>query len=578
MHAAAANDDLHRRVYARQVALLYRNAPLVYTFTLLNGLILTFVQRHHVPGTILLGWLGALLLVLGARLLLVLRYTRRAPAAAEAPLWGRAYLVRTALAGGVWGAAALLLFPAASIAHQVFVAFALVAISAGAVAVLAVRLEALLLFMLPALLPLAVQFFLQGSELQIVIGLMIVLFTIGMLIAAWNLHRSMGDALQLHFAQQALRESEEKYRLLFSHEQDAILFFDAATIRILDANEAAVHLYGYSRDELLGLSTTDLSAEPEATAVSIRMVAKHNGPARIPLRWHRKKSGEIFPVEISAGVFLWQGRQVICSIVRDISERWQAEQQGLWHQAELARMARLSIAGEMASGLAHEINQPLTAIVILADACTALTEAGPTDREQLRRALAQIAEQGRRAGDVIRRIREFTRKTEPHRTRADVNALVQDAVRFAEAEARYQQVELRLELTGDLPPVYVDAIELQQVMLNLVRNGIEAMEETAIEDRVVTVRTRRLEDDRLEVAVQDAGSGLSQEVAERLFHPFFTTKPGGMGLGLSISRSIVESYNGRLWATPNPDRGTTFRFTLPIRATEAEPEPQDIPA
>ncbi len=251
---------------------------------------------------------------------------------------------------------------------------------------------------------------------------------------------------------------------------------------------------------------------------------------------------------------------------RDITERKRDQLQLQQHLANLAHALRLSTMGELAGALAHEVNQPLAAIANYAGGGIRRLAAGEVKRETLLEVLGQIAEQSLRAGDIVRRMRNFTQKRGPQRSSHDINDLVREVVRLAEYEARLAGIRLWTDLDERLPVVDVDGIQIEQVILNLVRNAFDAMSGTAADERDLHLRTV-LEGPRLiQVSVADRGCGLDPLVATRLFEPFVTTKTNGMGLGLSISRSIVESHGGRIWATPNSDRGTVFHFTIPAEA------------
>jgi len=255
----------------------------------------------------------------------------------------------------------------------------------------------------------------------------------------------------------------------------------------------------------------------------------------------------------------------------DITERKKAEEQLQRHQAELAHVSRVSTMGEMATGLAHEINQPLSVIHNYAQGCMRrLTDATPQSTE-LREAIKQIASEARRASEVIRTVRRFVVKREHDRLPVNVNDLVREVVQLTKFETRRWDVAIGLDLTDELPRVLGDSIQLEQVILNLTRNAIESMHAQTAEKRELHVNTRLHEHDRklVEVAVSDTGVGLPPAAAERVFNAFFTTKPEGLGMGLSISRSIVESHGGRLWAQSNSFGGATFCLTLPIVLTGA---------
>jgi len=232
------------------------------------------------------------------------------------------------------------------------------------------------------------------------------------------------------------------------------------------------------------------------------------------------------------------------------------------HQAELAQAARLSTLGGMAAGLAHEIDQPLSAIVSYANASARRIRAGDMSPAALLEVVDAIADEALSGGEVLRRIREFVRNAEASRACADLNRLVREAIHFAEVEARDLGIALRLELSPQPLDVEVDAIQLEQVILNLVRNGFEAMADGGT-PRELSIETGARDAAAVELVVRDTGAGLSQAAAGRLFEPFFTTKRDGLGLGLHISRSIIEAHGGQLWASPNPPRGAAFHVVLP---------------
>lgn len=252
---------------------------------------------------------------------------------------------------------------------------------------------------------------------------------------------------------------------------------------------------------------------------------------------------------------------------REIQERQQTEQYLLDLRAQLAHCARLSAIGEMATALAHEINQPLAAITTYADSCLRLVEASDSSSRQLREPLVELARQATRAVEIVQRMRAFARKQPTRRSTVDLNRLIREVTQLVESEARHRGVTLRLDLAESLPEVLADSIQVQQVVLNLVRNAIEAVGETQHPLREVIVSTA-YGSNALVVAVRDTGPGLNPEIAGQVFEPFVTTKPDGLGLGLSISRSIVESHGGRMRALPRADGGLTVQFTLPVQFEE----------
>ncbi|HYF89675.1 sensor histidine kinase [Azospirillum sp.] len=253
-------------------------------------------------------------------------------------------------------------------------------------------------------------------------------------------------------------------------------------------------------------------------------------------------------------------------LVHEMAERRRAQEDARERQKEMDHVARLSILGEMASNLAHELNQPLGAIANYARGCTRRLEAGTGNPDQLLEVTRAIAEQADRAGQIIARIRNFVHKRPSQLEPIDVNDAIRAAVALCEGQARNGNVPIILSLGDDLPPVPADRVQIEQVVLNLVKNALDATTEAATgpSDRTVTVRSGRDGEGRVEVAVADHGHGMSEEARSRLFDPFFTTKAGGMGLGLSICRSIVETHGGNLRATDNPGGGVVMRFVLPV--------------
>jgi two-component system, LuxR family, sensor kinase FixL len=239
-------------------------------------------------------------------------------------------------------------------------------------------------------------------------------------------------------------------------------------------------------------------------------------------------------------------------------------------RAQVARLTRLAALGELSGSVAHELNQPLTAILSNAQAGLRFLAHGECDLDEVRGILADVVEEDKRAGEVLRRLRLLLKRGEAQRRPLDANEAVQDVLGLVRAELMNQGVCARAELRPDLPPVLADRVQLQQIVLNLVLNACEAMSAQDAGERALVVRTERLDPDGICVSVCDRGPGLSTEARERLFEPFFTTKPDGLGLGLTVSHTIVSAAGGRLWATANPDRGVTFHFTLPLCA-EAEP-------
>jgi len=246
----------------------------------------------------------------------------------------------------------------------------------------------------------------------------------------------------------------------------------------------------------------------------------------------------------------------------DITERRQTDEALHKAQAHLSHVTRLTMMGELAASIAHEVNQPLAAVVTNANACLRWLDRESPNLEEAREAARRIVRDGNRGSDVIARIRALLRKEPLPSLRLNINDVIREIIGLT--QANLLETVLRLELTDALPQVSADRIELQQVLLNLINNAMDAMRTITVRQRVLCIQTRVNDQHAVEVTIQDSGVGLARECMEQLFEPFYTTKPQGLGLGLSISRSIVEAHGGRLWAEPGGDPGATFRFTLPI--------------
>jgi C4-dicarboxylate-specific signal transduction histidine kinase len=278
-----------------------------------------------------------------------------------------------------------------------------------------------------------------------------------------------------------------------------------------------------------------------------------------------RKDGSRVPVLLGSAAFDEQRDQGV-AFVLDLTERKRAEEALRTAQADLTRAARLTTMGELAASIAHEINQPLASMVTNGEACLLwLANDGP-DLDEARQAAERIITDAHRAGDIIRSVHALARKSGPEMTQLDVNDAIREVLVLMRSELRDRHVALETELSGGLEPIMGDRVQLQQVILNLIMNGIEAMSAVMRQPRVLRVRSQIDGPGDVLIAIEDSGPGLAPETMDRLFDPFFTTKPSGMGMGLSICRSIVDAHGGRLWASPQSPRGAVFQFTVPTAA------------
>ena len=367
-----------------------------------------------------------------------------------------------------------------------------------------------------------------------------------------------------------LERREAKIRRLVDANIMGVFIWDFAG-RIIEANEAFLRMLNCSREDLVSgrLSWRELTP-PEWRDLTERGVVELTATGILQpyeKEYFRNDRSRV-PVLVGSAVFE-EGQDEGVSFVLDLSEQKRAEdalRRSQAHlaeaQAELAHVTRVTALGELAASIAHEISQPLAAVVTNADASLRWLSGVSPDLDEAREAIRRITRDGKRAGNVISQMRSLFKKTGAAKDRVDLNEVIEEVVILTESEARRNQVVWRNELAADLPPVLGDRVQLQQVLVNLILNAIEAMASMEDRDRVLLIRTQPGEASQVRVTVQDSGIGFDPQNAERIFNAFHTTKASGMGMGLSISRSIVESHGGRLWATLNDGPGATFQFTI----------------
>jgi len=374
---------------------------------------------------------------------------------------------------------------------------------------------------------------------------------------------------QVQRVKQALRTREKKLDAIVASAVDGIVTIDASGL-ITTFNAAAERIFGYNEEEVLGRNISILMPPPhhdrhndyinryletgESTIIGVGREVEG-----------RHKDGSVFPLQLSVTEFTIGRMRCFTGIIRDLTEQKRNEREQRARLDELSHVSRLCLMGEMASGLAHELNQPLTAIASYLQACQRLIDAGSL--EKLKQALNSAERQALLAGEIIRRMRAFVSKRQTVIVPTNINALIKEAVGLCEANCRQNSVLLDLKLAEPLPDVCVDSIQIEQVLLNLIRNSIEAMAEMPTDaDRRLVIETASCAESQIQIQVtlKDTGPGLVADQVAHIFKPFHTTKPKGMGMGLSISRSIIEAHGGRLWVDADREAGAAFHFTLPI--------------
>jgi len=367
----------------------------------------------------------------------------------------------------------------------------------------------------------------------------------------------------------ALRASEERWRAIFETAAVGIATEPLAG-GVSSVNPAFQRLLGYSESELQKLTTFDFTHEDDLAATRKLRNGIITGPQRSYRleKRYRHKDGTIIWADVNASMVPATNSTpaFLAIMVVDITARRHAEDALRVAQSELARVSRLTTMGGFAASIAHEVNQPLMAVVTNADTCLRWLAQDLPDLDEARQAAERTVNAGHRAADIIKTIRALARKSTAEMTRFDINSAITDILTLARGELQRHDILLETDFSAGVQPIMGDRVQLQQVILNLIRNGVEAMSTVTLRRRVLQVSSQIDERGDVVIAVTDTGTGLDPTKKERIFDAFFTTKPEGMGLGLSICRSIVETHGGRLWASPNLTQGSTFQFTVPAAA------------
>jgi len=370
-----------------------------------------------------------------------------------------------------------------------------------------------------------------------------------------------------HAARRRAAAINDHLRSILDTVPDGVVVIDRAGI-MTSFSPAAERMFGWTAAEAIGRNVNLLMPEPHH--------ATHDGYIQ---RYHRtgekriigagrvvvgqRRDGSTFPMELAVGETKGSTPSYT-GFIRDLTETQETETRLQELQNELVHVSRLTAMGEMASTLAHELNQPLSAIANLLTGSRRLIDRGrEADQAKVREAIDKAAAQALRAGDVIHRMRDFVRRGASERDVESLSKLIEEASALALIGEKDRQVDVRLALDPAADAVYADRVQVQQVLLNLIRNGIDAMQDGNSRRRALLITSDVTEEGWSRVSVADTGPGIADEVRDRLFQPFMTTKPQGMGVGLSISRSIIEAHGGRIWAEANPGGGALFRFTLP---------------
>jgi signal transduction histidine kinase len=623
-----AADSFVPTVYREQVRLLYAQAPLGAVASLLVAPLLVLVAWNALPHPVLVIWLILLETTILIRLGLTIAYQRRREPEAAVERWADLYTSACAASGVCWGGCALLLALSPSLVYDTFIALMLGGVLMGGVFTLTPVLKTYVAYALPMALPSVLWLLLHGDLLRAIMGITGVLYILLALVTAYRYNDALIRSLRLAHEKSELARSciAARQQVEQSHqqlaEQQAALIDSISAMRTLyaaisiprrhaDEQIQAMLAMGcqrfglrigilaqvqgeryeivqtlapggeitqgdtfalgdtYCRDTLrtqapLGFEQASASCRHQHPCYrKFRLEAYLGAPVRV--------GGQIYgtlnfsATEPRSTPFTAVDRELIQLMAQWVGgtlEQQRMIANAQRQQALLAHTSRLNTLGEMASSLVHEINQPVTAMTLYAEAGLAQLQTSGAETAGLRETLEKIAAQSVRAHTIIQHIRHFARHSAPQYTALSTEELLGDITDFLKLEARRHQIRIRQKIAPNLPLVLADALQIQQVILNLVRNAVDAIGDSD-GMRMITVAAQQTEE-VVEITVQDTGPGLAPDILGQLLHPFFTTKPDGLGLGLSISQSIVEAHGSRLWATANPGPGVTFHFTLPI--------------
>ena len=377
------------------------------------------------------------------------------------------------------------------------------------------------------------------------------------------------DVTERRHAETALAISEQRFRTIFNSSYQLIGILDPEGI-LLDANQTALDVVGLRQEDVVGRPFWDIYCWNYSTDVQSRLKAAIKDASQgKSVRYEEDlltKGNKIRKIDFTLKPVVDQQGKTVLIIPEggDITDKKRADEAAQRHQQEMAHVIRLSTAGEMASGMAHELNQPLTALLSYCGTAVSLVKSMSSPPPQLGEMLELATEQAHRAGDIIRHLREFVSKGDSHRETVDLDQVIRDIIILLKHEVQTSNVRINFHPGCGTRKIMADKIQIEQVLVNMVRNSLEAIGHAKITEGRVVLQTRLLPNDSIEVTVTDNGPGIDAEMVSTIFHPFQTSKETGMGIGLSLSRRIIETHDGILWMDKEYQNGALFGFELPV--------------
>ncbi len=556
------------RIESDQISALFSRARYVYFVNIVNSVITVAFLWRHVSTSVLLTWMLAVIGINAIRYQQLIEYDRDKFKTEHLENWKQASVWGTALSGIVWGVAAIILFPQNSLPHQLFLLVVILGMMAGATTSWYAYISAFRAFFLPITLLTSIRFVMEalaGSEnwtVFAVLGAMFLLFSVGMYLFARNSNQLLS---RMFITQYEKMESDEKFHSIFELASDCIELISNDG-RIIDLNHVGYEWLGYTKAEMQGKNLAEfMTPENAAKFQERRTLIKCRGHATFESD-RLRKDGSVMPIEVNTCLLDLDGETIFLGISRDITERKLLEKEIQERQKELAELQNLHVAAQTTAVIAHELRQPLLAIASYSEAALILLNAEHPDYDKVRKALEGSERQAQRAGQSIHDLIESLHMKEFKTEAFDLNKEIIDALDAARSEHELQFQSI-LQLEEGLPMVLANRTHVHKVLFNLLNNGIEAMEAVGVplHSMTVTVRTIKVKN-VAQVTVKDNGPGFKKEDVQRLFEPFFSTKARGIGMGLAISRSLIESNGGQLWVDPQEGLGATFHLTLPLAA------------